>query len=316
MLLLCSSLFTTLYLTAKPSFAQADNNTAVENTNVAIVQRFYDDYAAGNADIILSTHAETVTIHYAGAADRVPAQVLRDDLAALKAANPDLYAEIHTIFAQGDLVVTELTWTTTHIGDYFGIPATGKTSSHPGIVVRRLADGKIVESWEMFDDLAFLHSLGYLHTWDEIVAQGPIPAPAAAAPTAELPPLAPGETVITSNAELAASLWRGRGGNPDDPPQTIWRFDAAGSYRVAFEVEQFAEGYFIEAGKYSFEGNQLILTATSRGCAAIPEEAVGRYEARITLQGGKASRIRLLPLTESCADRQRALTGFLPAVQP
>lgn len=138
------------------------------------MQKFYDEFANGNAEVILEVHPETINMHYAGEAEAVPTQVLYEDLKALKAANPDLHAEIHAIFAQGDLVITELTWTTTHTGDYFGIPATGKTSSHPGIVVRRLAEGKIIESWEMFDDLSFLQSLGYLPTWDEIIVQGPL----------------------------------------------------------------------------------------------------------------------------------------------
>ena len=145
----------------------------LEEQNLVIVQRFYDEYAAGNADVILETHAEKITMHYAGSAEEVSAQTLRDDLAALKEANPDLRAEIHDMFARGDIVVTELNWTATHTGDYFGVPATGKTTAHPGIVVRRLEDGKIVESWEMWDDLAFLHSVGYTSTWDEIVANPP-----------------------------------------------------------------------------------------------------------------------------------------------
>jgi steroid delta-isomerase-like uncharacterized protein len=144
-----------------------------EEQNLAIVQRFYDEFAQGNADVILDVYAEKITMHYAGSVEEVSAQTLRDDLAALKKANPDLRAEIQAMFARGDIVVTELTWTATHTGDYFGVPATGKTTAHPGIVVRRLQDSKIVESWEMWDDLTFLNSVGYLPTWDEIIANPP-----------------------------------------------------------------------------------------------------------------------------------------------
>src|SRR5687768_16344828 len=131
-----------LWLNAcQPIQANAPQSMSVADQNIAIVQRFYDEFSAGNADVILATHPETITMHYAGTAEDVPAQLLRDALAALKQANPDLRAEIHAIFAAGDLVVTALTWTTTHTGDYFGIPATGKTTLHSGIVVRRLAKG-------------------------------------------------------------------------------------------------------------------------------------------------------------------------------
>jgi steroid delta-isomerase-like uncharacterized protein len=145
----------------------------VEEQNLALVQRFYDEYSAGNADVILEVHPATITMHYAGGADEVPAQALRDDLAAFKAANPDLHAEIHDMYASGDLVITELTWTGAHTGDLFGIPATGQTLAQPGVVVRRIENGKIVESWEMWDDLTFFNSIGYLPAWDDVVAAGP-----------------------------------------------------------------------------------------------------------------------------------------------
>lgn len=159
-------------LPGEPMAGEMPAHEDMTELNLATVQRLYDEFAAGNADVILDTHAMTITMHYAGSTDEVPAQALADDLAALKAANPDLHAEIHDMFAAGDYVFTDLTWTATHTGDYFGVPATGETATHPGIVVRRLEDGKIVESWEMFDDLAFMQSLGYLPSWDDIVADG------------------------------------------------------------------------------------------------------------------------------------------------
>lgn len=163
------ALLTTLRLTAQTSLAQSDDEAA----NLAVVQRFYEELSAGNTAVIVEVHGETLTMHYADSVDEVPTQLLADDLAALKAANPDLRAVVHDLFAAGDLVIANITWTTTHTGDYFGLPATGRTSLHNGLVVRRLEDGKIVESWEMFDDLAFLHSLGYTGDWDAITAQPP-----------------------------------------------------------------------------------------------------------------------------------------------
>lgn len=164
------ALLTILGITPRNSLAQSDT----EATNLAVVQRFYGELSAGNVDVILEVHGETLTMHYADSVDEVPIQLLVDDLAALKAANPDLRAVVHDLFAAGDLVIANITWTTTHTGDYFGLPTTGRTSLHNGLVVRRLKDGKIVESWEMFDDLAFLHSLGYSGDWDAITAQPPI----------------------------------------------------------------------------------------------------------------------------------------------
>lgn len=158
-----------LFANYVPTQAQSDDSAA----NVAIVQRLYEEISAGHVEVILESYAATVTLHYAGATEVVAAQALHDELAVRKAANPDLHAELHNLFGVGDLVVAELTWTTTHTGDYFGLPATGRTTLYNGLVVRRLENGKIVEAWEMFDDLAFLHSLGYTGSWDEITVQPP-----------------------------------------------------------------------------------------------------------------------------------------------
>jgi steroid delta-isomerase-like uncharacterized protein len=154
----------------QPVRADAPRAMTTEEMNLAVVQRFYDEFAAGNMEVILEIHPEMLRMHYAGEAEDVPTQILYEDMDAIKKANPDLHAEIHSMIARDDIVITELTWTTTHTGDYFGIPATGKTSAHNGIVVRRFEDGKIVESWEIWDDLAFLQSIGYLPSWDEIIA--------------------------------------------------------------------------------------------------------------------------------------------------
>jgi steroid delta-isomerase-like uncharacterized protein len=145
--------------------------TAEEEQNLATVRKFYDEFSSGNADVILEVHPETLRMHYAGGAEEVPTQALRDDLAAIKEANPDLHAEIHSMVVSGDIVMTELTWTATHTGPFFGIPATGETVLHNGIVVRRLEEGKIVESWEIWDDLAFFNSIGLSPSWDDLLAQ-------------------------------------------------------------------------------------------------------------------------------------------------
>jgi steroid delta-isomerase-like uncharacterized protein len=259
-----------------PRFAVASTlaeKQQIEEANLALVRRFYDEYSAGNADIILEIHPETILMHYAGSSDEVPAQVLRDDLAALKEANPDLRAEIHSIYASGDMVIAELTWTTTHTGDYFGISATGKTTLHPGIVVRRLEDGLIVESWEMWDDLAFFNSLGYVPSWDELVAGSAEVAPATVSePTPTALPEVTAATVVGIWANLndqegnsylilnSDGTYQGKHG--PSPEEGI--LVTEGTFTVADGVVTFTdatycpagesyESYFLTAGRIRFD---------------------------------------------------------------
>ncbi len=67
---------------------------------------------------------------------------------------PDLHAHEESIFAEGDLVATRWTITGTHAGTMMGIPATGKPISIETMITQRIVDGKIVEDWFCFEELA------------------------------------------------------------------------------------------------------------------------------------------------------------------
>jgi predicted ester cyclase len=43
-----------------------------------------------------------------------------------------------------------------------GFPATGKTFTLVNIIIQRLEDGKVVETWVSWDDVAFLSQLGLM----------------------------------------------------------------------------------------------------------------------------------------------------------
>lgn len=46
------------------------------------------------------------------------------------------------------------------LGDFQGIPTTGKQVTQTGIDILRIAGGKVVERWGQFDDLGLLQQLG------------------------------------------------------------------------------------------------------------------------------------------------------------
>jgi steroid delta-isomerase-like uncharacterized protein len=76
------------------------------------------------------------------------------------AAYPDLHHTVEDVITEGDKVVTRWTGTGTHQGDLLGIPPTGKPAKVMGIWIHRLAGGKIVESWNVWDTLGMLQQLG------------------------------------------------------------------------------------------------------------------------------------------------------------
>ncbi len=66
--------------------------------------------------------------------------------------------------AEGDTVVTRWTATGTQHGPLPGLPPTGKSAKVMGIWIHRLAGGKIVESWNVWDTLGMLQQLGAIPT--------------------------------------------------------------------------------------------------------------------------------------------------------
>jgi predicted ester cyclase len=70
--------------------------------------------------------------------------------------------EIEDIFSAGDRVVVRWTGSGTHVGEVNGIPPTGKNIRVDAISIHRMANGKIDETWEVWDTLGFLQQLGVM----------------------------------------------------------------------------------------------------------------------------------------------------------
>ncbi len=77
-------------------------------------------------------------------------------------AFPDLNVVVEDIIAEGDKVVTRYTTRGTQQGFFGGLPPTGKQVAVPGMVIARIADGKIVEQWGLDDRLDMLQQLGVI----------------------------------------------------------------------------------------------------------------------------------------------------------
>ncbi len=75
-------------------------------------------------------------------------------------AFPDLQITIEDQIAEGDKVVTRWSSRGTHQGEFRGIAPTGNEVRLTGIGIFRFSEGKVVESWDNFDQLGMLQQLG------------------------------------------------------------------------------------------------------------------------------------------------------------
>ena len=85
-----------------------------------------------------------------------------DTIKNLRSAFADLHYEEQETLASGDKVISIVTVTGKHVGNFFGIaPPTGRNISYQAVHIHRISeDRKIVEHRAIRDDLAFMMQLG------------------------------------------------------------------------------------------------------------------------------------------------------------
>ena len=69
---------------------------------------------------------------------------------------------IEDLVAEGDRIVVRWTNAGTHVGEFAGIPATGRAFTIAGIDIYRVADERLCEHWHVIDQLGMLGQLGIL----------------------------------------------------------------------------------------------------------------------------------------------------------
>jgi steroid delta-isomerase-like uncharacterized protein len=92
---------------------------------------------------------------------------LRDVLAGMNAAFPDIHWDVLDTVVEGERIATLSTWTGTHSGTFMGIPATGRRVTVEAWTLDRYRAGRLTDSRIIMDVLGLLTQLGV------------IPAPAA-----------------------------------------------------------------------------------------------------------------------------------------
>jgi steroid delta-isomerase-like uncharacterized protein len=91
--------------------------------------------------------------------ERGPEDVKRF-MGEFREAFPDFHSTVEDQIAEGDRVVTRWRMRGTHEGEFRGIAPTGNKLDITGIGIFRFSDGKVVESWDNFDQLGMMRQLG------------------------------------------------------------------------------------------------------------------------------------------------------------
>jgi steroid delta-isomerase-like uncharacterized protein len=126
-----------------------------EEENKAIFRRYIEEvFNQGNLEVADEIFDRYLSHQPDGSTfERGPEDVKRFNR-EFRSAFPDLRISIDEQIAEGDKVVTRVTFRGTHQRDFRGMAPTGKEVEIKGITIFRFSEkGKVVESWDSYDQL-------------------------------------------------------------------------------------------------------------------------------------------------------------------
>ena len=132
--------------------------------NEAVVRRFYEEMNNGRKNELAS---ELFTSDHQMHDPQVPTTAGPEGMVAAVSTyqvSVNGHWAINDIFSSDDKVVVRWTGTGEHVAELNGIPPTGKKIEVSAISIHRMQDGKIGETWEVWDTLGFLQQLGVVPT--------------------------------------------------------------------------------------------------------------------------------------------------------
>jgi steroid delta-isomerase-like uncharacterized protein len=140
--------------------------------NKVLVRRFYDEVFNGKKlDLLQEFITPDFVDHNPDPGQEPGLDGMRQLFGMLFTGYPDLHMDVDFQIAEGDKVASRVTVHGTNTGEFMGMPATGKEVRITGADVVRIVDGKFVERWGNFDELAMMQQLGAIPRPEDTMAQ-------------------------------------------------------------------------------------------------------------------------------------------------
>ena len=135
--------------------------------NKAVARRYFEDapFNPAACDEIFAPSFQFHAIVHTGVTPQTVESNPQSERAAYewhKATWGGWHFQIEEMIAEGDRVMVRWTSHGTQQGEFNGLPPTGTHTTNSGINIFRLADGKIVEVWDIYDRLWMWQQLGVL----------------------------------------------------------------------------------------------------------------------------------------------------------
>jgi steroid delta-isomerase-like uncharacterized protein len=156
----------------RPTRWEEGRMTTVED-NKALDLRFVNEVLnAHDLDVLPDLVAEDFVEQNPPPGQGPGREGLRQFLAEMFEAFPDLRWRVREMVAEGERVAAWSTWEGSHRGAFFGVPPTGRSVSVEAWTIDRFRDGKLAESRIIMDVMGLMQQLGV------------VPSPASTEPSA------------------------------------------------------------------------------------------------------------------------------------
>ena len=126
--------------------------------NKALVQRFITDvFEQGRPEAVDELCADDFIGHTWGNADKEGLKAAMDRVSKGLA---DAHFQVNDMIAEGDRVAVRVTASARQVGEFMGMPASGKSYEIGEIHIFRVRDGKVTEHWHQYNPAALMKQLG------------------------------------------------------------------------------------------------------------------------------------------------------------
>lgn len=144
----------------------AAKNMEKPNPDAAtLIRRWFDEVwnkgMAATIDELFTLESVMWGVGRPGVASHGPAE-FKTFYEAMRRACPDAQIILEQVVQEGDTAFARWTGTMTHTGEGLGMPPTNKKMTLCGMSACKVRDGKIVEGWNIWDQVGMARELGVL----------------------------------------------------------------------------------------------------------------------------------------------------------
>jgi predicted ester cyclase len=128
--------------------------------NRAVIIKLYQTFDRGEFEDVKCMLSANFAAHLVGMAATLNRDEFTEFGIKFKQAFPDGCHHFDRPICDGDKVVTSGKFTGTHLGDFQGLPATGRSISIAVMHIDRIKDGQVIEHWGQGDQAGMMQQLG------------------------------------------------------------------------------------------------------------------------------------------------------------